>query len=129
MAVAPEFPRISGSCSSTLLGGAIVGAAGGMRIDLIGRSPEDVDMAAIGFPAWDARGEAFVGVGNAAIVLFAVGILRRIRIGIAAAPEFLDELIALFVGSQTKEGVFFFFSDNVNRFFSEPDVAGRALLG
>jgi hypothetical protein len=41
-----------------------------MRFDLIGRSPEDVDVAASGFSAGNSRSEMFVGVGKPAVMLF-----------------------------------------------------------
>jgi hypothetical protein len=129
VAVAPEFPGIGGGRAAALLGWAIVGAAGGVRLDFVRRAPEDVDVAAIGFPAGDAGGEAFVGVGDAAVVLFAVGVFGGVRVGIAAAPEVFDVLLALFVGGETQEGVVLFFRDDVGDFFAEPSVVGSAFFG
>jgi len=71
-----------------------------MGVNLIRRPVDDVDAAAVSFPAGDALvgREVLVGVSDAPVVLFLEGIFRRIRIGIAALPELLDELLALFVG-------------------------------
>jgi hypothetical protein len=113
IAVAPQFPGIGRGRSSALLGRPIIAAAGRMGLDFIGRAPEDVSVAAIGFPARDTRGETVVGVGDAAIVFFPVGVFGRIWIGITPAPEFLDVLLALFVGGEAQEGVAFFLGDNV----------------
>ncbi|MGB2672231.1 MAG: hypothetical protein WA621_07590 [Candidatus Acidiferrum sp.] len=129
MAIAPEFPGISGGGAAALLRGTIVSAAGGMGFDFVGRSPEDVDVPAIGFPAGDAGGEVLVGVGDAAIVFFAIGIIRGIRIGIAAAPEIFDLLFALFVSGEAKECVALFLGDDVRDLFGEPNGVGIAFLG
>ena len=45
-----------------------------------------------------------VGVGDPAVILFLEGVHVRAGIGIAACPERLDELLALFVGLQAEEG-------------------------
>ena len=106
-----------------------VGAAGGVRIDFVGRAPEDIDVAAIGFPAGDAGGVAVVGVGDAAVVLFARIVFGGVGSGIAAGPEILNERIALFVGGEEVEGVAFFVGDDVDHFFGEPGILGSAFLG
>ena len=85
--------------------------------------------SAVGFPTGDAGGEAFVGVGDATIVLFAEGVLRGVEIGIAAAPELLDEQLALFVGGEMQEGVVLFLGDDVDGFLGEPGVVGGAFFG
>ena len=54
-------------------------------------------MAAVGLPAGLAGGKVLVGVGDAAVVLFAEFVVRRVGIGVAAQPELLDEGVALFV--------------------------------
>ena len=41
-----------------------------------------------------------VGIGDAAVVLFFEFVLFGIGRGVAAQPELLDELLALFVGSE-----------------------------
>jgi len=48
----------------------VVGAPGGMGVDFIGWTPDDVNTAAIRLPANDAGREVFVSIGKAAIMLF-----------------------------------------------------------
>ena len=60
-------------------------------------------MSAIRPPARLARGKMLVRIRDARVVLFAVLILRRIRIRIPPQPEVLDELVALFVVAQALE--------------------------
>jgi len=86
-------------------------------------------VAAIGFPARDAGGETFVGVGHAAIVFFAVSVLGRIRIGIAAPPKLLDVLLTFFVGGEAEEGFAFFLGDDVGNLFRQPGGVGSTFLG
>src|SRR5580700_2723741 len=100
-----------------------------MGLDFVGWAPEDVHVAAIGFPARNTGGETFVGVGDAAIVFFTVAVFGRIWIGIAPAPEFLDVLFAFFVGGEAQEGVVFFLGDNVRDLFRQPGGVGSAFLG
>ena len=69
-----------------------------MRFDFVGRAVRDVDAAAIGLPAGDAGSVMLVGVSDAAVVLFLELVLYGVGSGIAAQPELLDELLALFVG-------------------------------
>ena len=99
-----------------------------MRIDFVWRAPHDVDAAAIGFPARDARGVVLVGIGDAAVVLFLKGILGRIRVRIAAQPELLDKLFALFVGLQAEEGAAFFGGDDVGYVLVQPLFIGGVQL-
>jgi hypothetical protein len=54
MAVAPKLPRIRLRGTAALPHRTVIGAAGGVRFDFVGRAPDDVDVAAIGFPAWNA---------------------------------------------------------------------------
>jgi len=88
-----------------------------MRVDFIGRTPDDVDMAAIGFPAGDAGGKMFVGVGDAAIVLFLEIVDGGVGIGIVVSPDDFDELLAFFVGAETLEGGTLFGGDDVDQVF------------
>ncbi len=126
VAIAPFFPRIGGGCAAAFVHWAIVNAASGVRLDFIGRTPEDIDVAAIGAPAGGAGSEMLVGVGDAAVVLFLGRVFGRIGFGIADVPEMLDELVALFVGGETKEGGFFFGRDDVGDVFVEPRIEGIA---
>jgi hypothetical protein len=68
-----------------------------VRINLIGGAIHDVDATAVRLPSGNTRREVFVGVSDAAVVLFFVFVFDRVRGGIAPEPELLDELIALFV--------------------------------
>ena len=90
----------------------------------IGRAPHDVDAAAIGPPARHAGGEMLVGVGDAAVVFFLVFVLRRVGRGIAAQPELLDELVALFVVGELLKGRHFFRSDDVSDVLVQPLLVG-----
>ena len=108
--------------------GPLVAAAGGMRLDFVGRAEGDVDAAAVGLPAGNARGEALVGVGDAAVVLFLELVLGGVRRGVAAQPELLDELLALFVRLQALEGVPLLVGDDVGDVLVQPLAVGRLEL-
>jgi len=88
-----------------------------MRVDFVRRTPDDVDMAAIGFPARDAGGKVFVGVGDTAIVFFFEFVDGGVGIGIAAVENYFDELFALFVATEAVEGGAFFWPDDVDQVF------------
>ena len=75
-----------------------------MDFDLISRAPHDVDASAIGLPARNAGGEVLVGIGDAAVVLFLVFVLRSVGRRVAAQPELLDELVALLVVGKLLKG-------------------------
>ena len=64
----------------------------------------------------------FVGVSDAAVMLFFEIVVRKVGIAAAAKPKLLDELLALFVGSQLEKGVAFVRGNNVG------DVLGKPLL-
>src|SRR5260370_12595180 len=91
-----------------------------MRFNFIGLTPHDVNAAAIGFPSGNAGSEAFVRVGNAAIVFFLKGVFGEIRIGVAPLPKLLDELFALFVGGKLEKSGSLFRLNDVNHFFVKP---------
>ena len=76
-----------------------------MRFDFVGRAVFNIDAAAIGLPSRDTRREPVVGVGDAAIMLFAEFVFFGVRSRIAAQPELLDELLALLVGGQRFESL------------------------
>jgi len=69
-----------------------------MRFDLIRRPPNDVNVAAVGFPTGNAGSEMLVGVGKAAIMFFPDRVDERFRVGIAALPEDFFILVTLLVG-------------------------------
>src|SRR5262249_18749708 len=91
-----------------------------MRIDFVRRSPNDVDAAAVGLPAGNARGKMLVGVGDAAVVLFFEIVLGQIGIAAAPQPELLDELLALFAGAQLQKRRALLGRNNVDHIFVEP---------
>ena len=97
VAVAPIFKGKSRSRAAALFHRTLVGSAGGMRLDLVRRTVDDVNAAAIGFPSGNAGREVFVRIRDAAIVLFFEFVFDGVGRGIAARPERFDELVALFV--------------------------------
>ena len=113
IAVPPHFKGKGHRLSASLLGWAVVGAAGGMPLDLVRRAEGDVDPPPVRLPPRPPRGEAFVGKGDAAVVLLLGLVVRGVRIGVPPEPELLDELIALVVGGQTLEGFLLFLADDV----------------
>src|SRR2546426_725446 len=74
----------------------------------------------VGLPTGNAGGEALVGVGDAAVVLFLEFVFNRVRGGIAAQPELLDELLALFIIGQAQKGAALFVGEDVTDFFVQP---------
>jgi hypothetical protein len=104
VAVAPQLPRVGGGRTASLLRWSIVNTAGGMRLNFIGRAPEDVNVSAVGLSAGNTGGEVFVGVSEAAIVLLFVGVNWGFLVGIAAIPKDLRKLLALLVGRKLKKG-------------------------
>jgi hypothetical protein len=64
-----------------------------------------------------------VGVGDAPVVLFLELVLDGIRRGIAAQPELLDELLALFVGLQALESGALLVGDDVGDVLVQPSGA------
>ena len=74
MAIPPQLPRIRRSRPAALFCGAVIRASGRMRIDLIGRTPDDVDATAVGLAAGDAGGKVLVGVGETPVMLIPNGI-------------------------------------------------------
>src|SRR5439155_23266248 len=91
-----------------------------MRLDLIRRAKGNVHAAAVGLPSGDAGGEMLVGISDAAVVLFFVFVLFGVGGGIAAQPELLDELVALFVVGELHEGRALFIGDDVAHVLVEP---------
>src|SRR4029077_1612032 len=69
VAITPQLPGISCCRTAALFRRTAVRAAGGMRLNLIRRTPDDIDVAPVGFPSGYSGGEVFVGVGEAAVVL------------------------------------------------------------
>jgi len=59
----------------------------------------------------------FVGVGDAAVVLFLEGVDGGVGIWIVPVENYFDELLAFFVGAETLEGGTFFGGDDVDQVF------------
>ncbi len=81
VAVAPPFERKSRHLTA-LLRRALITAARGMRINLVGRPELDIDHAPIGLPSRNSGCETFVGVSDPPVVFLfefvLFGIWRRI---------------------------------------------------
>ncbi len=76
-----------------------------MRLDPVRLSKLDVDSAAIGQSSGFARREVFVCIRHTLVELFLKLVLFRVRIGVATAPNFLDELLPLLVCFEFLPGV------------------------
>src|SRR3989442_9699775 len=96
-------PRIFSRGPAPLFHRPVICTARGVRVNLIRRAPHDIHAAAIGFPSRNAGSKVFVGVGDAAVMLFFKVVLRQIRVAASPQPELLDKLFALFVGIQLQE--------------------------
>src|SRR5215467_6482109 len=103
MPIAPDFPRIGAGFAAALFYGALISTARRMRFNFVWLAPDDVDAAAIGLPAGNAGRKALVSVRKAAVVLFLGGVDWRFRIGVAALPEKLRELVAFLVGRELQK--------------------------
>src|SRR6185437_11732863 len=118
--VAPVFKRIGGCLAAALFHGPFITAPGRMRVDFVRRAVFDVNHPAVCLPTWNARCVMVVCIRNAAIMLFLVLVLFRIRRGIAPQPELLYELLPLFIRFQTLEGLLFFVRDDVDNVLVQP---------
>src|SRR5215472_15341675 len=63
MAIAPHLPGKRRCGTTPLFRGTLVCAPGGLGVDFIGWTTDDVDTAAISLPANDAGREVFVSIG------------------------------------------------------------------
>src|SRR6202041_3153916 len=120
VAVVPDLKREGRGVAAALFHWTVVGAAAWVRVDVVGLAVGDVDMTAIGSPAWLAGGEVFVRVRDAGVVLFAELVLGRVWIGVAAKPELLDKLVALFVITQTLERLHLLVGDDPANVLVDP---------
>src|SRR6266446_5013337 len=118
--VAPLLERVGRSGSAAFLNRTLVGAAGRVRLGLVGRAVLDVDHAAVGLPSGNSGSEPLVGIGDAAVMLFAILVLFGIGSGVAAEPELLNELLSLLVGLESREGLTLLVGDDVADLFVEP---------
>src|SRR5215472_3303431 len=71
-----------------------------MGINFVRLAILEIDSAAVGLVAGNPGTEMFIYVSDPLVIGFAVFICFRVRIGVAAAPERLDETLTLFVGLQ-----------------------------
>ena len=99
-----------------------------MRINFVRGAVRDVDATAIRLPSGNAGSVVLVGVGDAAIVLFLKFVFEGVRRGVAAQPELFDELLALFVGTQTLPCGALFVRDDVSDVLVQPLAVGRLQL-
>ena len=120
IAVVPDLKGEGRGLAAALVHGALVVAAAGVGVDAVGLAVGDVDVAAVGLPAGHAGGEVLVRVGDAGVVLFAVLVLGRVGIGIAAQPEVFDERVALLVVAQVLEGLRLLVGDDPADVLVEP---------
>ena len=118
--VGPLLERICRSLAAALFLGPFVRASGRMRFDLVGRSPDDVDPAAICLPSGYSRSEMLVRVGDPAVMFLFEFVLRRVGRRIATQPELLDELLAFLVGLQAQERGPFVGRDDVDHVLVQP---------
>jgi hypothetical protein len=93
-----------------------------MRFDGVGLAELYVDPAAIGKSPCFAGSEVLVCVGNTLVKLFLKLVFFRVWIGIAEAPNFLDEFVALVVCFQFLPGVTLGLSKNQIVVFDPLDV-------
>src|SRR5258708_3194745 len=91
-----------------------------MRLDLVGRTMLDVNAAAIGFPSTNSRGKPFIGVRDAAVVLFLIFVLFGVGSRVAAKPELLDKLLALLVVGKTRESCALVVCDDIRHIAVDP---------
>src|SRR5262249_23707171 len=108
MAIAPPFPRVGAGFATTLLHGALISSTGGMRFNLVGLAPDDVDVATIGFPPRNAGRKVLVSISKTAIVLFLGSIDWRFRIWVTALPEKLPKFVTFFIGRELQIGLALF---------------------
>src|ERR1700733_4104357 len=97
-----------------------------MRIDFVSRTVHDVDAAAVAFPARNSSGKMLVGVGDAPVVFFFVFVLFGVRSGVAAQPELLNKVVALFVVGELLKGGSFLVGDNPDYVLVQPLLVGLA---
>src|SRR6185312_90987 len=120
VAVAPIFERIRGGFAATFINGTFIAAARWVGVDFRGLAVLDVYAPAVRPPSGNARCIVIVGIGDTAVVFVFEFVLGRIRGGIAALPEGLNKMVALFVVRELHEGLFFLVSNNVGHVFVHP---------
>src|SRR5580658_1842504 len=128
IAVAPGFEGESLALAAALILRELIGSTGGVGIDFIRWTVDNIGPAAIGFPAGDAGGEALIGVGDAPVVLFFKFVLLGIRSWVAPQPELFGEAFTLGVVREDLERPALFIGDDVSDVLVEPDLIGRLQL-
>ena len=123
--VAPSLVGEERGVAAAFFNVALAGAARSMRVVLVRRAELDIDLAAVGFPAGNARSEAVIGPRDAAIVLFLELVFFGVGCRIAAQPELLDEGLLFIVGLQPLERRPLFVADDPADFLVQP-LACRA---
>jgi hypothetical protein len=126
VAVAPVFEGERRSLTTAFFYGTVIAAAARMGLNLVRRTELDIHLAAVALPPWDARGEVFVGIFDAAVMLFLEFVFFGIGSGIAALPEGFDELVTLLVVGELFERLPLFVRDDVNDVLVEPFLVGLA---
>ena len=127
-AIAPDLEGVGRGHSAAFLIRSLVHPSGGVRFNLVGRTEGDVDAAAVGPPAGNARCVPLVGVGDPPVVLFPVFVLLRVGSGVSPQPELLDEVLALLVRRQANKSLLFFRGQDVADIFTHPLPEGSAQL-
>ena len=122
--VVPRLEGEGGGFAAAFFHRPLVAAAGGMRVNGVGRAPGDVNPPAVRLPAGLAGRIVLVGVGDATIVLFAEFVLRRILVGVATQPEVLDESVALLVVAERPERLALLVGNDVAHILLQPRLVG-----
>ncbi len=99
----PDLEREGRRIAAALFHRTLVASSAGMRVDVVRLAVGNVDVAAVCSPTRLARRKSLVRIRDPRIVLFAILVLRRVRIRIPPQPEILDEDLALFVVAQALE--------------------------
>jgi hypothetical protein len=85
-------------------------------------------VAAIRLPARLARGKVFIRVSDAAVMLLAEFVFRRVWIGVAAQPELLNERVPLLIVAQVLEGFGLLVGDDPEHILIQPGLVGALQL-
>ena len=124
VAIPPGLEGISLGFATPLLDTPLVGTAGGVRLDLVGRAVHDIDPPAIGPPTLQAGRVLLIGVSDAPVIFFLELVLRVTGVGIAPLPEGLNELFPLIISGELLESTSFLVGNDVRDFFIEPLLIG-----
>src|SRR5208282_3246772 len=124
--VAPVFKGESRGLAAAFVDRPVIGSARRMGVNFVGLAVHDVNPPAIGLPPRNSRGKVLVGICDARVVLFFVLVLFGIRGGIAALPESLDKVVALFVVRKLLESGSLFVGDDPDYVLIQPLLIGLA---